>query len=95
MNYVHTSGKSLDLTLYMFPSCPFCVRVLQTAKQLGFTLPQRDIHSDPEARAELVRVGGRTTVPCLFINGQPLYESADIIAFLRTEIRSVTESQSG
>ena len=87
MNYVHTSGKPLDLKLYMFSTCPFCVRVLRAAEELGFALPLRDIHKDPEARAELVRVGGRTTVPCLFINGQPLYESADIIEFLRNEVR--------
>lgn len=87
MNYVHTSGKNLDLTLYMFSTCPFCVRVLRAAKELGFELAQRDIHKDPEARAELVRTGGRATVPCLFINGEPMYESGDIIAFLRDQVR--------
>lgn len=87
MSYVHTSGKNLDLTLYMFSTCPFCVRVLRAAEDLGLDLPLRDIRQDPTARAELMRVGGRATVPCLFVNGEPMYESTDIIAFLREQLR--------
>lgn len=40
-----------------------------------------DITTDPEGLARLVRIGGSSQVPCLFINGKPLYESSDIIAF--------------
>jgi glutaredoxin 3 len=41
---------------------------------------------DPQAREELVRVGGKATVPCLFINKKPMYESADIIAYLKDRV---------
>ena len=33
---------------------------------------------------DLVRIGGKKQVPCLVINGKPLYESDDIIAYLRS-----------
>ncbi len=42
----------------------------------------RDVHDDKEAAATLIGVGGQDQVPCLFIDGSPLYESSDIIAFL-------------
>jgi glutaredoxin len=31
----------------------------------------------------LVEVGGKKQIPCLFIDGKPLYESKDIVAWLR------------
>ena len=31
----------------------------------------------------LMEVGGKRQVPCLFIDGAPLYESSDIIDWLR------------
>lgn len=79
-------GAALKLALYMFPSCPFCQRVLVQAEKLRMKLPTHDIHKDPEAREHLRAVGGRTTVPCLFINGKPMYESEDIMRYLREEV---------
>ena len=42
---------------------------------------------DPVARDELVRVGGKGQVPCLFVDGEPMYESEDIIAYLGANLR--------
>ena len=36
-----------------------------------------------ENRERLIRDGGKLQVPCLFIDGKPLYESDDIVAWLR------------
>jgi glutaredoxin 3 len=85
--FIDARGKPLELVLYMFPSCPYCQRVLRRAKELALALPLRDIRQDPQALQELQRVGGKTTVPCLFINGQPMYESLDIVRFLETGVR--------
>ena len=79
-------GQPLSLVLYMFESCPYCQRVLHAANKLGYEIPRRDIRKDPAALAELVKVGGSRQVPCLFIGGKPLYESADIIRYLQTEV---------
>lgn len=81
-DFVNGAGESLELVLYMFATCPYCQRVLAKAGERGLQLPQRDIRLDKTAWAELLRVGGKTTVPCLFVNGEPMYESAVITAFL-------------
>lgn len=74
-----------DLVLYYRPTCPYCLKVLRFMREQGIELMMRDIASDPSAKEELVRVGGKNQVPCLFVDGGPLYESDDIIAFLGRE----------
>lgn len=78
--------KSLEL--YYYPECPFCQKVLRAMRQLGVEdrIQLKNIHADPKADATLVRVGGKHQVPCLFIDGTPLYESDDIVAWLRREL---------
>ena len=71
-----------ELTLYHFPSCPFCKMVADCLDRLGAKIPMRDILVEPGAREELLAIGGKTQVPCLVIDGEPLYESADIIRWL-------------
>lgn len=70
-----------ELVLYKKDVCPFCVKVMRYLDVHGIEVPIRDTVADPSAREELVRVGGKAQVPCLFIDGEPLYESADIIAY--------------
>lgn len=41
-----------------------------------------DIHQSEKHRERLIREGGKEQVPCLFIDGKPLYESTDIIDWL-------------
>lgn len=71
-----------NLVLYIKPTCPFCIKVLNFMDGHGIKLPMRDISTDAKAAATLVEVGGKRQVPCLFIDGIPLYESDDIIAWL-------------
>lgn len=73
----------MKLDLYMKPTCPFCHRVMDVVEELDAPVTVHDISADAAARETLVRVGGKQQVPCLFIDGDPLYESADIIAWLR------------
>lgn len=71
-----------DLVLYYRPTCPFCIRVTDFMRSRGIEIPLRNISIDSEAARTLVSVGGKQQVPCLFIDGKPLYESSDIIAWL-------------
>lgn len=71
------------LVLYKYDSCPFCYRVARAIRELGLDVPTRDTLVEPGAREELIAATGRTQVPCLFIDGVPLLESADIIDWLR------------
>ena len=70
------------LELYIMPTCPYCRKVLLYMDQNGIDLPLRDITVDPGSRDFLKREGGKVQVPCLFIDGKPLYESDDIITYL-------------
>ena len=76
-------GETLELTLFKSDTCFFCHRVLGVAQSLQIPLTLEDTRKDPEARDRLIQIGGKRQVPCLFINGTPLYESSDIIRFFQ------------
>jgi glutaredoxin len=76
-------GASVKLenhVLYYKPTCPFCVRVTNFMEDAGIECEMKNT-LDADARAELVAINGRTQVPCLVIDGEPMLESADIIAY--------------
>lgn len=73
-----------DHQLYYKKTCPYCVKVLRFMEANGITLDLRDT-AQPGVQNDLVRIGGKKQVPCLVIGGRALYESSDIIAYLRTE----------
>jgi len=80
--------KTKGLSLYQLPSCPFCVKVRRTMKREGLNVELRNINQKNDYREELIREGGKRTVPCLRIektDGQVewLYESSDVIAHLQ------------
>ena len=74
-----------ELTLYYFPACPYCRLILDCLDRLDLEIPLRDIRSEPGARDDLVEIGGKGQVPCLVIDGQPLYESEDIVHWLEAK----------
>ena len=70
--------------LYMFETCPFCRKVINEIEKEGRSdIEFHDIRKNEEDRMTLINVGGKEQVPCLFIDGKPLYESDDIIRWLR------------
>lgn len=73
------------LELFYFPECPYCQKVLRVIDDLGVAdaVAFKDIHADEAARQTLIAVGGKQQVPCLFVDGKPLYESSDIADWLR------------
>ena len=74
----------MKLELYKYDTCPYCVRVMDYISSTGRKdIIYRDIHKSDEAARTLVKVGGKRQVPCLFIDGKPLYESLDIIEWLK------------
>ena len=75
-----------ELELFMKPTCPYCIKVMSFMDENGIAIPLRDIEADEDAAKTLVAVGGKRQVPCLFIDGKPLYESSDIIAWARENL---------
>ena len=78
-----------SLVLYQFASCPYCRRVLQRLPALGLEVTLRDTMRDRAAADELRQATGRGQVPCLFIDGEPMFESADIIDFLEAHAAAI------
>jgi len=75
-----------DLVLYYYPACPYCRKVTRFIDKNDIELELKNINKDKEAEATLIETGGKRQVPCLFINGEPLYESDDIIRWLDQNI---------
>ncbi len=74
----------MELHLYKFDTCPYCQKVLREISESGREdVILHDIHKSEEDYEYLVENGGKSQVPCLFIDGKPLYESGDIVAWLK------------
>ena len=78
-----------DLALYMYPTCPYCRRVMTTLRRLGVEVEYRNIHANSAYRDELLEARGKTTVPVLRIESSDpdeeeewMPESADIVQYL-------------
>ena len=52
-------------------------------QQNSIQVDMKDILKEPSNRDELIRIGGKSQVPCLVIEGKPLYESLDIIEWFK------------
>ena len=72
-----------NLQLYKFDSCPFCVRVMQLIESLNLKVEMKDIMRNPEDLQQLMSDTGKRTVPCLYIDGKPMFESSDIMDWLQ------------
>lgn len=74
----------MKLELFKYDTCPYCQRVLAEIREQGRKdIELCDIHESQEHCERLIEVGGKKQVPCLFIDGNPMYESLDIIAWLK------------
>ncbi len=81
------SQSARGLSIYGYPQCPFCRRVLDAVDSLGLEIPLRNIMEDVEHHRELLEAMGRATVPVLLVEDEgrePRWvpESADIVRYL-------------
>ena len=84
-------ARTAHLAVYQFQACPFCVKVRRQMRKYGLNIELRDARKDPAHKQALIDGGGRYKVPCLQITGDSgetswLYESDDIIAYLKSEL---------
>ena len=70
-----------NMYLYIKPGCPFCARVDRFLDNAGVQIEHRDITQGGN-RDDLVALGGKGQVPCLIVEGEPMYESMDIINYI-------------
>jgi glutaredoxin len=79
------------LELYYFPECPYCQIVLSALKETGLE-PKISFHNtreNPADRQKLINDTGRSQVPCLYIDGQPMHESRDIANWLKNYAKEI------
>ena len=74
------------LELYCTKSCSYCHKVYTFMQKNGISIPVKDVY-DPTIRDELIKIGGKAQVPCLTIDGQAMYESDDIIDWLKNNYK--------
>ncbi|MCK5686071.1 glutathione S-transferase N-terminal domain-containing protein [bacterium] len=77
----------MKLKLYYYIACPFCRMVVNYLKNKDFDVEYADTRENRELRKELVSIGGSSQVPCLLIDGVPLYESNDIIQWFEDNMQ--------
>lgn len=78
----------MKLVLYKFDSCPYCQLVMRFIRDHEIDVEMKDTLMDSRNREELMSIGGKTQVPCLVIDGKPLYESMDIVNWLEENVLS-------
>ena len=70
-----------DVKVYTTSYCPYCYRAKNVLKKRGIAYEEIDVSGDPEKRAWLVKAsGGRRTVPQIFIDGEPIGGSDELVA---------------
>lgn len=70
------------LELYKFDACPYCQRVMKVIEDKKIQVTYLDIYENTNHMQKLMLITGKKTVPCLFIDGDPMFESSDIIDWL-------------
>jgi glutaredoxin len=81
-----------ELELYYFDSCPYCQRVLKVIEKNKIKVTYKDIYEGTNNLQKLILITGRKTVPCLFIDGDPMHESLDIMAWLEKNTASLEKT---
>jgi glutaredoxin len=85
---------ALNMSLYQFNACPFCVKVRRHMRRHAINIELRDAKNDLAFKNELIREGGKYKVPCLRVQIDAntvewLYSSEAICTFLTTRINQL------
>jgi glutaredoxin len=75
---------SKKLEFFYYDACPFCQYVLSTINNLKIKVEYCNIQESEECYNRLINDTGRRTVPCLYIDNKPMFESSDIMQWLES-----------
>ena len=80
-------GEVLMFNLYVLESCPYCKKVMSFLEERNIKYNKIDIKNKENEEA-LIKIGGKRQVPFLIDTDRniQMYESADIIEYLKTII---------
>lgn len=85
--------KKPELDFYYFDACPYCQRVINVINKYKIKVNWIDIYSDMNALRKLIQITGTKMVPCLFIDGDPMHESLDIMAWLEKNVERLDKTE--
>lgn len=73
--------------IYSWDRCPFCQKVLRAAQEMGLVEGKtyQVVNAAPgtKGRDEVLAIGGKGMVPFIVDGATSMYESDDIIAYLK------------
>mgnify|MGYP001117896695 CR=1 FL=1 len=73
------------MQLFIYETCPFCVKVRDAMKQIGYKEGEDiilvDAHQE-DNKERLLKLGGKSQVPFLVDGDTLMYESDEIISYL-------------
>ena len=73
-----------EVELYTTMICPYCARARALLERKGVDYTEFDIIEEPQRRDEMSRrAGGRTSVPQIFVNGEHIGGSDELVALDR------------
>jgi len=74
----------VEVELYTTIFCPYCARARLLLERKGVSYTEIDIIEESWRRDEMIRrAGGRTSVPQIFINGEHIGGSDELVALDR------------
>lgn len=77
-------GDMAKVEIYTTAFCPYCDRARALLERKGVAFEEFDSpHGSAHRTAAIARSGGRTTVPQIFIDGQAIGGSDDLVALDR------------
>jgi glutaredoxin len=84
--------QTYQIMLYYSPQCPYSKKVLAYLERSGIKIPMKNVKADPAAKEELQQQGGHLVVPCLIVNGEPIYDANNIIDWLSAHQEDLSKS---
>lgn len=78
-----------SIALYYKPDCPHSQKVLAYMRSQNISIPIKNVMQDKEAKEQLRTIGGHMIVPCLIVDGKPIYEDRAIIQWLSDNRKTI------
>jgi glutaredoxin 3 len=73
-----------EVEIYTTMFCPYCARARSVLERKNVNYTEIDIMEEPQRRDEMIRrAGGRATVPQIFIDGEHIGGSDELVALDR------------
>jgi len=76
-----------ELKLYYSDFCPFCTEIVNYIRDNSLDIKLMNATKDMDLQKEIYLLGGKSQVPMLTIDGQAMYESKDIMAWIKERFR--------